>query len=63
MNLERLKKFDWKGKLGTGLKVTADVAEFLSSAGLPYAGLVKTAAAMGANLLDYDSEYKLKTEQ
>ena len=56
MNLERLKKIDWKGKLGMGLKVTADVAEFLSNAGLPYAGLVKTAAAMGANLLDYDSE-------
>ena len=63
MNLERLKKFDWKGKLGTGLKVTADVADFLSSAGLPYAGLVKTAANIGANLLAYDSEYKLQTEQ
>ena len=61
MNLERLKKVDWKGKLGTGLKVTAELADFLSSAGLPYAGLVKTAAAMGANLLDYDSEYKLQT--
>ena len=59
MNLERLKKTDWKGILGTGLKVTANVAEFLSNAGLPYAGLVKTAAAMGANLLVYDSENKL----
>ena len=61
MSLERLKKIDWKGKLGTGLKVTADVADFLSSAGLPYAGLVKTGAAMGANLLDFDSEHKLQT--
>ena len=39
MNLERLKKVDWKGKLGTGLKVTAHIAEFLSD--IPGAGIIK----------------------
>ena len=50
MNLERLKNVKWKGKLGTGLKVTAHVAEFLSD--VPGAGIIKAAASIGAELLD-----------
>ena len=50
MNLERLKKVNWKGKLGKGLKVTAHVAEFLAD--VPGAGIIKAAASIGAELLD-----------
>ena len=50
MNLEKLEKVNWKGKLGTGLKVTANVAGFLSD--VPGAGIIKTAASLGAKLLD-----------
>ena len=50
MNLERLMNVDWKGKLGTGLKVTAHITEFLSD--VPGAGIIKAAAAIGAELLD-----------
>ena len=50
MGLDKLKNVDWKGKLGTGLKVTAHVAEFLSD--VPGAGIIKAAASIGAELLD-----------
>ena len=50
MSLEKLKNVDWKGKLGTGLTVTAHVAEFLSD--VPGAGIIKAAASIGADLLD-----------
>ena len=50
MGLDKLKNVDWKGKLGTGLKVTAHVAEFLAD--VPGAGIIKAAASIGAELLD-----------
>ena len=50
MALEKLKNGNWKGKLGKGLKVTAQVADFLSD--VPGAGIVKAAANIGAKLLD-----------
>ena len=49
-NLERIKNIEWKGKLGTGLRATAKIADVLSD--VPGAGIIKSAASFGANLLD-----------
>ena len=48
--LERMKNVEWKGKLGKGLRVTARIANVLSD--VPGAGIIKSAASLGANLLD-----------
>jgi len=48
--LERMKNVEWKGKLGRGLRVTARIADVLSD--VPGAGIIKSAASLGANLLD-----------
>ena len=45
-----MKNVEWKGKLGTGLRVTAKIADVLSD--VPVAGVIKSAASFGANLLD-----------
>ena len=50
MNLEKIKKVNWKGNLGKGLKGVARVADFLSD--VPGAGIIKAAASLGAELLD-----------
>ena len=45
-----MKNVEWKGKLGKGLRVTARIANVLSD--VPGAGIIKSAASLGANLLD-----------
>ena len=45
-----MKNVDWKGNLGKGLRVTATIANVLSD--VPGAGIIKSAASLGANLLD-----------
>ena len=45
-----MKNVEWKGKLGRGLRVTARIADVLSD--VPGAGIIRSAASLGANLLD-----------
>ena len=49
--LERLKNVEWKKPLGRGLRVTSEIADAVSDF-CPFAGLVKGATSMVADILD-----------
>ena len=49
--LERLKNVEWKEPLGKGLRITSKIVGAVSDF-VPFAGIVKGATSMVANILD-----------